>query len=244
MLATGLAGLAWLALRRPALALILGIFPAAYYLVAGAGHNVFVRYMIPVVPFLCIFAAFAAERLAAVLARGLSGRTAAIASVLGILIVTPSAARVVQFDYLLAQEDNRIVGARWMLEHVPAGSVIYTAGNLYGHMQLETRGTPARYDYLDFDWRGERFLQRGQPVDRKPDWIVVQRSGIVYSHVSPWIERLIRQDYELVNVIRAADLSQKNFYDIQDGFYAPFGSFKGVKRFGPNYEIYRRKGAR
>ena len=46
-----------------------------------------------------------------------------------------------------------------------------------------------------------------------------------------------------MHVIRAADLPEPdNFYDIQDGFYAPYAGFKGVQRPGPNFKIYRRRG--
>lgn len=242
MLVAALAGMVWMAVRAPRPALILAIFPVVYYAITGAGHNVFVRYMIPVVPFLCIFAGYAVAEAARFIAT-VAGRTREpiVAAALGVVIVMPSAWSVVQFDRLLAREDNRNIAARWVNQHVPAGSSIYTAGNLYGHLQLEERGKPQKYRYLDFDWRGERFTQRGRPVDERPDWILLQRSGIVYSHVSPAVERLLKREYSLVHTLRAADLSEKNFYDIQDGFYAPFGSYKGVQRFGPNYEVYRRR---
>lgn len=242
LLTTALAGLVWMAARKPAVALVLAVFPVAYYAVVGMGHNVFVRYMIPVLPFLCLFAAYAVTELAGVLARAsLARREPLIAGALSLAIVMPTAASSIQFDYLLAQDDNRNIAGRWVQQQVALGSSIYTAGNLYGHLQLEVRGKPPNYRYFDFDWRAEHFTENRRPVDERPDWIILQRSGILYSYVSPAIERLIEQEYALAATLRAADLSEKNFYDIQDGFYAPFGSFKGVKRFGPNYEIYRRR---
>ena len=77
--------------------------------------------------------------------------------------------------------------------------------------------------------------------DHSPDWIIVQRSGLPYSHIAPRVIDLL-PDYRLVHVIRAADLDVPgNVYDIQDGFYVPYGGFRGVRRPGPNLEIYRRK---
>lgn len=242
LLVTAFGGWLWMAIREPKGALILSVFPLAYFGVVGMGHNVFVRYMIPVVPFLCLFAAYAVTEAARALARGApAGREAMAAGGLALAIVAPTAWSSVRFDYLLAQDDNRNVAARWVEENVPPGSSIYTAGNLYGHLQLEVRGRPQKYRYLDFDWRAERFTENRRAVDAKPDWIILQRSGILYSHVSPAVERLIQEEYAIAATLRAADLSEKNFYDIQDGFYAPFGSFKGVRRFGPNFEIYRRR---
>lgn len=242
LLTAGLLGMVVMCWRRPGIGAILSVFPIAYYAAAGAGYNVFVRYMIPVVPFLCLFAAYAVAQAARHLA-GLTGRLreTAVAAALGVAVVAPSAWSVIEFDRLLAREDNRLIAARWVTQNVPAGESIYTAGNLYGHLQLEEPGKPQKYRYLDFDWRSERFTERGRPLDERPDWIVLQRSGIVYSHVSPAIEQLLRREYYLVHTLRAADLSEKNFYDIQDGFYAPFGSYKGVQRFGPNYEVYKRR---
>ena len=242
LLIAALSGFIWMVVRKPSAALVLGVFPLAYYAVVGMGHNVFVRYMIPIVPFLCLFAAYGVTELARLLAQAsLARREPLIAGALSLAIVAPTAASTIQFDYLLAQDDNRNVAARWVQQQVPPGSSIYTAGNLYGHLQLDVRGQPPNYRYFDFDWRAEHFTESRRRVDEMPDWIILQRSGILYSHVSPAIERLLEQQYSLAATLRAADLSEKNFYDIQDAFYAPFGSFKGVKRFGPNYEIYRRR---
>jgi hypothetical protein len=162
-----------------------------------------------------------------------------VAGVLGLLVVAPSAASVVRFDYLLAQPDNRVITAEWVHEHIRPGSLIFMSGNLYGRLQLE-HGPDGTYRYLDWDYGGDTFTLNRRPTTELPDWIIVQRSGIPYSHISPTVEELIKREYGLVQAFRAADLSQDNFYDIQDGFYAPFGSFAGVKRFGPNFEIYRR----
>lgn len=241
LLAAGLLGMLWMAVRRPRRAAILALFPIAYYAAAGAGHNVFVRYMIPVVPFLCLFAGYFVREIASAGSRlGVRLAEPAVATVLGILVVAQSAASVVQFDRLLAQPDNRLVAAEWVHENVPPGSLIFMSGNLYGRLQLE-RGPDRKYRYLDWDYRGETFTLNRRPTDELPDWIIVQRSGIPYSHIAPGVEELIKREYDLIQIFRAADLSEDNFYDIQDGFYGAFGSFDGVKRFGPNFEIYRRR---
>lgn len=241
MLAAGLFGMIWMAARAPRTAAILALFPIAYYAAAGAGHNVFVRYMIPVVPFLCLFAGYVVGEIAAAMSRmSVRLREPAMAAVLAGVVVGPSAASVVQFDSLLSQPDNRLVAAEWVHEHVPAGSLIFMSGNLYGRLQLE-RGPDKKYQYLDWDYRGETFTRDHRPTGELPDWIVVQRSGIPYSHISPKVEELIKREYDLIQTFRAADLSQDNFYDIQDGFYGAFGGFDGVKRFGPNFEVYRKR---
>src|SRR5262245_65868786 len=69
LLVASVAGIGLMAWRYPVTALLLLSFPAAYYVVAGASANVFVRYMMPVLPFLCIFAAFFVDAVADVAAR-------------------------------------------------------------------------------------------------------------------------------------------------------------------------------
>lgn len=241
LLAASLAGMLRMAVRAPREAVILASFPIAYYAANGPSCNVFVRYMIPVVPFLCIFAGYAVAELAR-LVRQRAPRFAGapVASLLGILIVAPSAWSVIQFDRLAAREDSRVVTAQWIRENVPAGSVILMSGNLYGHPQLE-RGPVAKYRYIEYNRHAQVFLSNGQPTQARPDWIIVQRHPIPYANPGPVVTELVNSEYVQVHTIRAFDPSEDNFYDIQDGFYAPFGGFTGVRRFGPNFEIYRRK---
>ena len=53
-----------------------------------------------------------------------------------------------------------------------------------------------------------------------------------YAHVPQQVEDLIAGDYQL-HIVRAYSPEARNFYDVQDGFYLPFGSFKDVERPGP-----------
>ena len=240
MLFASLAGLVLMAVRRSAAAAVLGSFPVTYYLAAGAGYNVFVRYMIPVVPFLCLFAGYFVWEVAALLASRIRLRVAAVATVFAGLVAAPSAASVVQFDRLLATEDSRLVASRWMNEQAPAGATIYMSGNRYGHLELEDPYPPSKYRYYKFE-RGA-FTEEGRLATTPPEWIVVQKSEIPYSHISRPVEDLLEAEYTLVHTVRAAADNTSNFYDIQDGFYLPFGGFRRVTRPGPNILIYRWKG--
>ena len=57
LLAAGLAGAGAILIREPAIGALLLSFPLAYFAVAGSIRNLFFRYAIPVVPFLCLAAA-------------------------------------------------------------------------------------------------------------------------------------------------------------------------------------------
>ena len=237
MLISALAGMVWMAARHPGTALVLGSFPLAYYVVAGAGYNVFVRYMIPVVPFLCIFAGYFVASMASALGRTMRLRPAWVAAVVGLAVAALPAWNVVRFDRLLTQEDSRIEVGRWLMENVPAGASMFISGNRYGHPAMDF----VRYRQFGYDYRGSTFTADRRPTSELPQWLVIQRAEIPYAHVPQPVEDLIARDYQLAHVVRAYSPEARNFYDIQDGFYLPFGSFKDVERPGPNVLIYRRE---
>ncbi len=237
MLFSALAGLVWMAVRRPAPALLLGSFPVAYYLVAGAGYNVFVRYMIPVVPFLCIFAGYFVASAASAIGRTTRLRPALVAAALGLAVAAPSAMRVVRFDRLLTQEDSRITVGRWLTENVPGGASMFISGNRYGHPAMDF----VRYRQFGYDYRGSTFTADRRPTSELPQWLVIQQAEIPYAHVPKPVEDLIGRGYQLAHVVRAYSPEARNFYDVQDGFYLPFGSFTDVEKPGPNFLIYRRE---
>lgn len=243
LLGTGLAGLAVLAVSRRPVALLLGGFPLAYYALTGNSYNVFVRYMVPVVPFLCVTAAFLVVEFASRAARRTRVVPARVwVAVLSGLIVWPSARSVVMFDRLLTERDSRLVAADWMLANVPPGSDIYQTGNGYGHVQLEF-SRPFRYRH--WTWEGGRFRSARRPFERTsawPEWIVVHQSPLPYSHVPGEVARRLRTDYMLVHFVRAVDPNDShNVYDVQDAFFVPFAGFTHVMRPGPNIFIYRRR---
>ena len=66
-------------------------------------------------------------------------------------------------------------------------------------------------------------------------------SALPYSHIPAPVEAKLGDAYTLTHVITAGDMTDpRNVYDIQDGFYMPYGGFKNIRRPGPNYRIYRR----
>jgi hypothetical protein len=237
MLFSALAGMVWMVARYPGTALVLGSFPVAYYVAAGAGYNVFVRYMMPVVPFLCIFAGYFVASTASAIGRTMRLRPAWVAAVVGVAVAALPAWNVVRFDRLMTQEDSRITVGRWLMENVPAGASMFISGNRYGHPAMDF----VRYRQFGYDYRGSTFTADRRPTSELPQWLVIQRAEIPYAHVPQPVEDLIARDYQLAHVVRAYSPEARNFYDVQDGFYLPFGSFKDVERPGPNFLIYRRE---
>ncbi len=243
LLVTGLVGVIAIIVRTPGIGAVLFAFPVTYYAVAASVKNLFFRYTIPIVPFLCLSAAWLVCRAAARLVSTGSSRHArwklAAPWLLAAAIVLPSAISVVQFDHLIAQTDNRVVVARWFAQHVPAGSSVLQSGSQYGHVQFDPR-----LNYSVWVWNKPHlvFTVNNQPPTDRPDWILLQESPLP-STTQPIVTDFLKQDYALVQEFVALALSDEHLFDQQDAFFVPFAGFKGVERPGPNFALYKRVGA-
>jgi len=230
-------------------AMLVCAFPVAYYIAAGPGRTVFVRYVIPVLPFLCILAGIAIDALAAKLTRFTSARpavTAAVTATLTALAVLPSAWNLAQLDYLMTRTDNRVLAAAWIRDRIPPGASFYQWDSSYGRLEFERPGDPAPFESWGYDDSRRVFTRHGAPTDRPPDWIVVQRSLLApYSVVPPDIAALLEGDrYVLIRSFEAADLQATgHVFDRQDAFFLPLSGFQGITRPGPNIDVYRARQA-
>src|SRR5262245_28790228 len=128
LLVSGLAGAALLLWRDSRTGILVLSFPVVYYIVAGSLRLLFVRYAMPIVPFLCVTAAYmvscAANGLAARLwqpAKRVPALSTALTAVLALAVVWSSVTRVWAFDRIMNATDNRVVVAQWFFEHVPPG---------------------------------------------------------------------------------------------------------------------------
>jgi hypothetical protein len=237
LLVAGLTGLFLLVWKHPAKGMIVVAFPVAYWSVIGSGYTVFARYILPVVPFLCLSAAFAvvhAGRWVAESSRR-SEWAAVTTWVLALLIVAPSAWSVVQFDRLLARTDSRLLAATWVQRHFPGGATISEVGRRSTNLFFLAEGpnTPSRY-------RTTKFSEDAAD-ESEPDIIIVPRSLFAPGAVVPARAASLISRYEPACVIEAHDLSATGaVYDWQDEFYLPLAGFGGIWRPGPNLTIYVR----
>jgi hypothetical protein len=241
LLGAAIGGMVLILVMEPRTGVLLLSFPIAYYAVAGSVRNLFFRYAIPLVPFLCLAAArLVTLAVPRIYAR--SGRTQAAAVALtALVIVLPSATSVVRFDRIISQTDNRVVVARWFDEHVPAGSSVLMSGSLYGYVQF----TPDMgYNAWVWDRRRHIFITDldKRPGVGRPDFILVQDSPLP-SETQPIVNEFLKRDYALVRDFQAFSRDAEHVFDQQDAFFAPFAGFRGVARPGPNYVLYKRIGA-
>jgi hypothetical protein len=232
LLLAGLAGMIWMLASRPRAAAIIFSFPLIYYVVAGRGTTVFVRYMIPVVPFLCLGAGALIASAYVAVARRHQSVARAIAAGLVVLCAVPTAVKAIALDRVLSQTDSRVLATDWMAQHVAPNSTVLATG---GGIQLYKAGKwlPFRALIWETDVLG--------PQHAEPDWIIVERSPLYrYSLVPEGLTAILDQ-YALRHTVTALTLNEPHVYDQQDAFYLPIDGFRGIQRPGPNLLIYQRR---
>ena len=117
--AASLAGALLTARRHLHHALIVGAFAAAFYVAIGSGYTVFFRYVLPLVPLVCLFAAVAVDSAAAWLAAHTRLPATTAAAVLAGCIGGPALVASVRLDLLLARTDTRVVAGQWLAPAAP-----------------------------------------------------------------------------------------------------------------------------
>jgi hypothetical protein len=251
VLAAGLTGAVALTradLRRAAVFLS---FPVAYYLVAGSFRLLFVRYALPIVPFLCVTAAFLVchltERVADRWQHDPARRSLILhggTAVAAIAMIWSSAARIWAFDTVLGQADNRVLVSQWVVEHVPTGSSVLQSGGRYGLVQLP----PDKRQYQEWRWDNNRHVflvhdpatvGRRMTAGERPEWLIVQDSPLP-STTQDFVSTILSEGYEQVAVFKAFSPADNLVYDSLDAFYVPLDGLEHVVRPGPNFTIYRR----
>jgi len=239
MLAISLIAAVVLLVRRTGIMLVVLTFPIVYFYVIGSVRDLFFRYAIPLVPFLCLLAAWAVVVAARRLTRyrwPSAPRAAAAATwAMALAVIAPSAISAVRFDHIASQTDNRVVVARWFDANIAPGASIAQSGSPYGYVQF----TPKRFN--PWIWDRKRLLFTtldGRPAAGDPDYVLIQDSQLP-SVVQEQIRTYLTHGYLLEREFKALSLDRPRVYDVQDAFYIPFADFGGVDRPGPNFMLYR-----
>lgn len=229
-----LAGLVPLVRRHRAAAFVLLAFAAGFYYAIGSGYTVFFRYVLPLVPLLCLSAALAVCWVSdSVATRWSVPRPAALASVL-LLAAGPSLVQSVRFDLVLARTDTRVLAGRWLTDRIRPGDSLYDAGSPF--TRLDIWHVP--FDRLEYDPATRTFAGGGPP-----DWLVLHQSPLSgYTSAPPGLRQLAGSDFERVFTVRGTrGQARSAMYDYQDAFFLPFSGFSTVERPGPTIAIFRRK---
>ncbi len=133
------AGLVLCFIRDWKKASILLAFPLTYYLFVGKGYVVFLRYVVPVLPFMCIAATYLVYEVYQFLKEKLEYQyVAALTGVLIVIILFQGCYNLLHFNYLITKKDSRELGKEWVEENIPQGSSVYqfTNGSNFCRLQL------------------------------------------------------------------------------------------------------------
>jgi hypothetical protein len=229
----GGAGLAHLLLRRPRQGLLLALFPVAYFAIIGSGRTAFARYIVPVVPFVCLAAAY----LLGVIARWVAARVPAVGGApavavsLTAIVIAPSAWSTWQFLDRLERDDSRELAARWIAERFPHGATVGQAGRVSTYLYFPSalsEGQP-RFTMMKLDDAGAR-----------PDIVVVPTSPLEHEPDGPRALGEILPHYTRAHIVQAFDPQSiaAAVYDRQDEFYLPLSGFTPIVRPGPTLEMF------
>jgi hypothetical protein len=238
MLVAAVAGIPILAARSWRKAALVCTFPVLYYLLLGRGTTVFVRYMTPVVPFLCITAAVSVIAVS----RKLSARSPQawvwIAAVAAILIALPSIQRVMAFDNFLTKTDTRVLATRWLDPRIEPSEWVSETPDAILHPKW---GRPRTLRVAHFDADRHLFLSDNGDVV-VPQWIVVATSPLtVYTTVPADLVPLIESSYSAVATFSSTEGPESSsVFDQQDKFFLPYADFSARLGPGPDIHIYRR----
>lgn len=219
-------------------AAVIGAFAVGFFVSIGSGYTVFFRYILPLVPIVCLLAAVAVRHGGPWLASraGLSNR--ASVALLAVLVGGPALVHSAWLDVLLARTDTRVLAARWLAPRLRAEESLHQATAPYVELDLAA----VRFHYWNFDAIKGSF---GDPEGRTPDWLVLQQSPLsTYVRVPPELRQLAGEKYTLVRTFQATrGRARSAVYDWQDAFFMPFSGFDTIERPGPTILIYRRRDA-
>jgi hypothetical protein len=222
---------------------ILLSFPLAYFLVIGGGHTAFIRYVTPLVPFVCIAAAFLVHSLVHVVRQAWpawSERTIALVAATTVAVLAgPSILTAVEFDRLIGRVDTRVLAAGWLRDQMRAGESLFESGSSYARPHF---AWPRNVDFVETEFDAVRAVfvtKAGEPVD--PAWIVLAESPLrLYTNVPAALRGILSARYQLVReFVATSEPEGESLFDRQDAFFLPYADFSARLRPGPNLSIYR-----
>jgi hypothetical protein len=241
--------------------LVVFSFPLAYYLLIGRGETAFYRYILPVVPFLCLGAGvFCARFQRPILVAGLLSLPSLISSLWAL--------------HLMQEGDTRDAMGAWIEQHIPTEATILHAGAYTGAPMLQRNVTNQTREYMAKAGRADvagfrkpddpRWYDRNRPVydvlfvrkegiefasqldveeilKNPPEWLLIEDYFLIhYSNVPEEILKLAAS-YQLVHEETAWEGAVTPVFDQQDAFYLPVWGFKGFRRMGPGLKLYHRE---
>ena len=124
-------GAAWAALRDRGVALLLLPAPVLYILFMGIQERYFGRWLLPILPMICLLAAYGTSRLLGALGEGRSRIVAAAVTAVAVTVLLgQSLVFDIHNDLVLSREGTRNQTRTWMVENVPPQTRIFVDRSL------------------------------------------------------------------------------------------------------------------
>ena len=139
-LAAVLAGAVLLARRSRAARWTLIPVVMAFLALICAQHLIWSRWMLPVLPAMCIFAGIAAEELSAAISSRLPQISPSVATGLFTAVLAAPSLSGAVGQAIERNNDTRGLAARWAVEHIPPGSTV-----VIEHLELSLRHQPWKF---------------------------------------------------------------------------------------------------
>jgi len=120
----GAAGAVLLAATRPRMFWILVPAPVLFLLFMGTQERYFGRWLIPILPIVCLVAAYAALRLVDVVSGRIPALRPTLLALAAAALCVQGVVYSVHLGMVLSRDDTRNVARTWLVEHAPAGAKI------------------------------------------------------------------------------------------------------------------------
>jgi hypothetical protein len=125
---------------------LLVTFPVLYFWFVSKQSLIFGRYLLPIVPFVCLLAAAAVVSGVSLLRRFSIPRAlrTALITALTVAVLLPSAAASIGFNRMMARQGTAALAYEWLMQNAPKGSaiVIESAGLVLTHTPFTSRNVP------------------------------------------------------------------------------------------------------
>jgi hypothetical protein len=243
MLALSLVGVVMVGRRAPATAAVLAAFPVVYLLFMLRSELFFVRFALPAVPFLCLFAGAAFVAVASWAVR--YGRPAGLAAgaALTVIALAPTTLDTVRHNLLIGQEDTRVLAERWALANVPPG--VKTQLEEYTIRDRRPRAYGAGVWQLDTDQFNVNSVRRADPaapLRGSARYFMISsfqqdRFGIVPGSAQQQFYEALAREGRVVARFAPGRGGQSVPFDLED-LYSPFWGLDRYERPGPTITVY------
>jgi hypothetical protein len=239
MLLLALAGAVLLGRRRPRETAILVTFPVVYLAYMLRTELFFVRFALPVVPFLCLLAGCGVAILAGALGRP------RLAAVLALAALVQPTANVIVHNALVGQEDTRVLAARWALENVgPRDKVQIEDYTIRDRRERAYGGPSWQLDTDLFDVNDVRASDPCAPLRGTSRYIITSSfQEARFSGDAPGLARqtafyaCLEREGRLVARFAPGRDGTSLPFDLED-LYTPFWALDRYERPGPTIKVY------